>query len=242
MAMKPNDQEIGELYREGGDDAPSAWLDAAILQAAHAAVVKPAVPAGWRRWRIGLPIFASLLVVATLGLLLRPQHPDTPGIGPIALNEAEPPPGPAPRAQEKSVSAAPPASAQLPATSRASIAEAAAPQVAAKISAPMAEQEEARPTVPAARAPAESRMATTDDAAAALPEKAEAAAPAAPLAARARQSTPAQAVRPSGEWLAEIQKLLDQERINEARSSLEAFRRAYPETPLPPAIRQRLLP
>lgn len=253
MAMKPDDQEIGALYREGGDDAPSAQLDAAILQAARAAVARPAATAGWRRWRLGLPVFASLLLVVMLGLLLRPQAPDAPGIGPVALNETAPPAATArgleSPAQEPAPAATnPPASAPLPAASQTRTAEAAIPQAAAKISAPMAEQEEARSPIPAARAPAESRMTATADAAAPLPEKTEnvekaaTAAPAAALAAPARQSAPAQAVRPAGEWLAEIQKMLDQERIDEAKASLSAFRKAYPDTPLPPAIRQRLLP
>ena len=247
MAMKPDDQEISALYREGGDEAPPAQLDAAILQAARAAVTRPAAPAGWRRWRLGLPVFASLLLVVTLGLLLRPQHPDAPEVGPIALNDAASPAAVI-RAQESpaiapaSTTTAPAAAAPLAAASRSRTTEAAAPQPAAKISAPVTEQEEARTAITTDRASAESRMAATADAAAPMPKKAEAAAPAAPPAALARQGVPVQSVRPAGEWLADIQKMLDQERIEEARNSLEAFRKAYPDTPLPPAVRQRLQP
>jgi len=234
MAMKPDDQEIGALYREGGDDAPSARLDATILQAARAAVVQPAAPTGWRRWRLRLPVLATVLLAVMLGLLLRPQAPEAPEIGRIALNETAAP------AEVPARSAASPAAAPPAAESRARLAEPVAPRSAAKMSAPMAAPEEARPVAPAAGASAESRMTATADAAAPALAKSEAVAPAA--ASVARQSAPMQAVRPAGEWLAAIQKLLDQERIDEAKASLDAFRKAYPDTPLPPAIRQRLLP
>jgi TolA-binding protein len=104
----------------------------------------------------------------------------------------------------------------------------------------MAAVEEARPVAATAGASAESRMTANADAAAPALAKSEASAPAA--APATRQSAPMQAVRPAGEWLTAIQKLLDQERIDEAKASLDAFRKAYPDTPLPPAIRQRLLP
>lgn len=242
MAMKPDDQEIGALYREGGDDAPSAQLDAAILQAARAAVARPAAATGWRRWRLRLPVLASVLLAVMLGLLLRPQAPETPAIGRIALNETAAP-AEAPARAVASPAASPPAAAPV-AESRARHAEPAAPQPAAKMSAPAAVLEQARPAAPAGGNSAESRMAATADAAAPAQTKSEAAAPAAAPAApaAARQSAPMQALRPAGEWLATIQKLLDQERIDEARASLDAFRKAYPDTPLPPAIRQRLLP
>lgn len=238
MAMKPDDQEIGALYREGGDDAPSAQLDAAILQAARAAVARPAAATGWRRWRLRLPVMASVLLAVMLGLLLRPQAPEAPAIDRIALNETAAP-AEVPARAAASPAASSPAAAPV-AESRARLAEPAAPQAAAKMSAPAAVLEQARPLAPAAGASAESRMAATADAAAPAQAKPEATAPAA--APAARQSAPVQAVRPAGEWLAAIQKLLDQERIDEAKASLDAFRKAYPDTPLPPAIRQRLLP
>jgi hypothetical protein len=239
MAMKPDDQEIGALYREGGDDAPSAQLDAAILQAARAAVAKPAASAGGRRpWQRYLPVFATLLLAVMLGFLFRPQAPEAPAIERIALNETAAPAG-VPARTAESTAISPPAAAPV-AENRARLAEPPAPQPAAKMRAPMAAVEEARPVAATAGASAESRMTANADAAAPALAKSEASAPAA--APATRQSAPMQAVRPAGEWLTAIQKLLDQERIDEAKASLDAFRKAYPDTPLPPAIRQRLLP
>jgi len=239
MAIKPDDQEIGTLYREAGGDGPSADLDQAILQAARDAVAAPAAPAaGWRRWRLHIPVFASLFMVALFGLLISLQQPDAPGIGQIALNETAPA-APAP-------ASAPERAAPLMPESRARMAEAAPPHATAKMTGPAQEVEMARPAAPTitASAPAENRMSATADAAAPVMEKSEASAPvAARAAARQAATAPAAApVQPASEWLAAIQRLLDQDRIAEAKTSLEAFQKVYPAVTIPAAMRQRLQP
>ena len=248
MAIRPDDQEIAALYREAESDGPSAALDQAILLAARAAVATPAAPAWWRRWRLHIPVLASLFMVALFGLLISLQQPDTPGIGQIALNEPAPA-APAPASAPPEAKRAAPA----PVESRARLAEA-APPPAAKRAAPAQEVEMARPAAPAlaARAPAANTISSAADAAAPVMDKSEAGAPAAaaaPVAARAaaRQAVapaalPSQLppVQPAGEWLAAIQQLLDKERIAEARTSLEAFQKAYPAVTIPTAMRQRL--
>ena len=107
---------------------------------------------------------------------------------------------------------------------------------------------QAAPAV-AASAPAANTIASAADAAAPAMDKSEASAPAAAAAAlvaaraAARQAVAPAArppVQPADEWLAAIQQLLDKERIAEARTSLEAFQKAYPAVTIPTAMRQRL--
>ncbi|MFZ2266099.1 MAG: hypothetical protein WAV95_00830 [Azonexus sp.] len=245
MAIKPDDQAIGALYREAASAEPSAELDRAILQAARAAVAAQPTPAGWRRWRLHLPVLASLVMVALLGLLISFEQPDAPSIGQIALNEAAAPaPAPA-NTPERATSAAPPAE------SRARLAEIPPPRPAAKAEAagPDAAQASA-PSAPAraASAPAANTISSAADAAPAT-DKSGASAPGeaiAPVEARAaaRQAAAPAAtpVQPAGEWLAAIQQLIDKERIEEAKTSLEAFQKAYPAATVPTAMRQRLKP
>lgn len=265
MAIRPDDQEIAALYREAESDGPSAALDQAILQAARAAVATPAAPAWWRRWRLHIPVLASLFMVALFALLISLEQPDAPGIGQIALNEPVPA-APAPAsAPEQAKSAAPAlaesraklaevapsgASGKLAETAREEeMARPAASPPAAKPAAPAQEVEIARQAAPtiAASAPAANTLSSAADAAAPVMDKSEAGAPAAaaaPVAARAaaRQAVAPAAppIQPASEWLAAIQQLLDKERIAEARSSLEAFQKAYPAATIPTAMRQRL--
>lgn len=218
MAMKPDDQEIAALYRETGNAGPSAELDRAILQAAHAAVAPRPAAAGWRRWRLSIPVLASLLMVGLFALLLSLEPPPAPGIGRIALNEAAPPAAPtASRPVTESAAPAPAARSQ----------DSAPPRAAAKMAVPARPAGEAEPaatTGSAAEAPAGT----------AAPVQAKAEARAAAPASPARQAP--------GEWLAAIQQLIDKERLDEARASLKAFRQAYPGEAVPAAMDKRLKP
>jgi len=241
MAIKPDDQEIGALYRKAGGDGPSADLDRAILQAARAAVAAPSAPAAWwKRWRLHIPVFASLFMVAMFGLLISLQQPDAPGIGQIALNETAPA-APAPASAPERAESPAPALAE----SRARMAETTPPRAVAKMAVPTQEVEMARPAAPtiAASAPAENRISAAADAAAPVMEKSEASAPVAARAAARQAAAPATPpLQPASEWLTAIQKLLDQDRIAEAKTSLEAFQKAYPAMTIPAAMRQRLQP
>jgi resuscitation-promoting factor RpfA len=259
MAIRPDDQEIAALYREAESDGPSAALDQAILQAARAAVAAPAAPTGWRRWRLHIPVLASLFMVALFGLLISLEQPDAPGIGQIALNESTPAALAPASTPEQAKSAAP-----APVESRAKLAEAAPPRAAAKLADTAREVEMARPTAPppaaklaapageaeiarqavpsiAASAPAANTISSAADAAAPVMDKSEASTPVAARAAARQAAAPvALPVQPASEWLAAIQKLLDEERIAEAKTSLEAFRKVYPAATIPAAMRQRL--
>lgn len=237
MAIAPKDQEIAALYREGGSDGPSAELDRAILQAARQAL-EPRPVAGWRRWRLHIPVLASLFMVALFGLLITLDQPDSPNLGQLALNETAPA-SPAPAAAPPSGQLAAP-----PAESRARMAESPAPRATAKaaIPAPPAEPA-AQPATQAATA----NLSAGAPTAAPAPMIADAAAPAMVKAeSRAARTAAAPAapavIAPPKEWLATIQRLLDADRIDEARSSLEAFEKAYPAETVPEAMRRRLKP
>lgn len=238
MAMKPTDQEIGDLYREAGGAEPSAALDHSILLAARAAVApKPTATPWGHRWRLPIPVLASLIVAGALVILVEREPPDTPGLGPVALNTppAEPV-GAASRSVEKSM---PPL-----AEKRARITESvpvrrlpAAPQAGA------AREALALPAEPAAAAPAPVAKAAPMAADAASPAMAtsEAASGAkARMAARQAAAPATNTIPPAREWLDAIQRLIDQGRIVEARTSLEDFERAYPASVVPDGVRNQL--
>ncbi|MDP3537599.1 MAG: hypothetical protein Q8S26_02725 [Azonexus sp.] len=242
MAIKPSDQEIGALYREAGSAEPSAELDHSILMAARAAVApKPLPSAWWQRWRLPIQVLASVFAVASLVVMMERKPPDAPAVGQIALNTL-PPAADSARTESLAMDKAMPPVAD----NRARMAESApvqrmpaapAASVAREISAPPAE------SVAAASAPAPAvRAASVAADAAALPtEKSEAAGSAeAKMTARQAAAPAANAVLREKEWLDAIRLLIDQGRVVEARTSLEAFERAYPAVVVPEAMRKQL--
>jgi len=242
MAMKPTDQEIGDLYREAGGAEPSAALDRSILMAARAAVApKPLGSPWWKRWRLQIPVLVSLIVAGMLVVMVERRQPDDPAIGPIAMN-TQPPATEMARTESLTLDkAAPPVAenrarmAESPPARRAPAAPAAS--VPREVIALPAEP------VAAAGAPAaaESAASVVADAAAPPMAKSEAAGRAeAKMATRQAAAPVAKPVQPSKEWLDAIQVLIDQDRIAEARTSFEAFERAYPAVVVPEAMRKRL--
>jgi len=90
----PRDAAIDHAYRETAREAPPRALDARILAAAHRAVAaRPApVRADWtRRWRVPLSVAATVLLSATITLMvyesenapppLAPARPEVDGAG-----------------------------------------------------------------------------------------------------------------------------------------------------------------
>lgn len=236
MAMKPTDQEIGMLYREGGAAEPSAELDRRILMAARAAVAtKPPPSPWWTRWRLPVQALASVALVGMLVLMVDQKQPDAPVIGAIALNA---PPAEAPRAEPEVADKAMPAVADnaLKRAERAVVQRA-----------PVA------PAAPAAIAPREiaelESVASPAPMASAAPIAAARLAPKKPevlggaevkMEARQVGASAAYVALPPKEWLESIQKLIAQERIEEAKVSLEAFERANPAVVVPEDIRKQL--
>jgi len=242
MAMKPTDQEIADLYREAGGAEPSAELDRSILMAARAAVSPKPVPSPWwLRWRLQIPVLASLIVAGMLVVMVERKPPDAPAIGAIALN-TQPPAAEMPRTESLAVDKA----ASPVAESRARMAESAPLRRAPAAPAASAPREvSALPaeSVAAAGAPAAAEIASSVAADAAAPPMAKsevAGRTEAKMSARQAAAPAAKAVQPAMEWLDAIQVLIDQDRIAEARTSLEAFERAYPAVVVPEAMRKRL--
>lgn len=71
----PRDPRLDRAYREAGDVAPPAHLDAAILAAAHREVgARPrSLSAGLRRWRVPISIAAVVVLSATLVTLVQEE-------------------------------------------------------------------------------------------------------------------------------------------------------------------------
>ena len=265
MAMKPTDQEIGMLYREGGAAEPSAALDRNILAAARAAVAaKPAPSPWWKRWRLPVQALASVAVVGMLVMMANQQPPDV-VMGDIALN-AQPAEAPAPApalaegaAMEKEKAKAMPSVAKRESRSveRAAVRPGAplvlrpapatevhtvpAPARPAPVLAPVAPAELASLEVPSAE-PAVSAAPVARAMASATPQNDEVLGSQAKMAAPQASvlAAPTAAVRPAKEWLESIKVLIDQGRIEEAKTSLAAFERANPSVVVPDGLRKQL--
>ena len=263
MAMKPTDQEIGMLYREGGAAEPSAELDHSILAAARVAVaVKPAPSPWWKRWRLPVQALASVAVVGMLVMMANQQSPDV-VMGDIALN-AQPAEAPVPAraegaAMEKEKAKAMPSVAKRESRSveRAAVRPGAplvlrpapatevhtvpAPARPAPVLAPVAPAELASLEVPSAE-PAVSAAPVARAMASATPQNDEVLGSQAKMAAPQASvpAAPTAAVRPAKEWLESIKVLIDQGRIEEAKTSLAAFERANPSVVVPDGLRKQL--
>jgi len=88
MAMKPTDQEIGELYREAGPSGPSAELDRNILMAARAAAENKAeATTWWSRWHLPLQAVTTICLVVMVTILVERQEPLPPALPPLAMND-----------------------------------------------------------------------------------------------------------------------------------------------------------
>lgn len=236
MAMKPTDQEIGELYREAGPSGPSAELDRNILMAARAAVEnKATATTWWSRWRLPLQAVATICLVVMVTTMVERREPSPPAIPPLAMNEdgaaadkeqvAPATSSRAPAAESKARMAD-----QAPARLR-SEAQKSVPEPAPAASA----QERAREAV-GLSPPAENSIAAESAAAAPMAEREAAAAPRAKGAARMAAD---QAMAPR-DWLDSIQALINQNRLEEARKSLKAFVQVYPNEVVPEGIRAKL--
>jgi hypothetical protein len=236
MAMKPTDQEIGELYQEAGASGPSGELDRNILMAARAAVEnKAAATTWWSRWRLPLQAVATICLVVMVTVLVERREPLPPVVPPLAMNSN----GPAAETPLAESATARPAPGV--AESRARMAD----QAPAR-SRPEAKRSAAAPAAPAQgqasgeavppSAPAGNSIAAESAAAAPMPKPETRAAPSAKAAARLAAD---QAMSPK-DWLDSIQALINQNRLEEARKRLEAFVETYPNEAVPEGIRAKL--
>jgi hypothetical protein len=240
MAMKPTDQEIGDLYREAGASGPSGELDQNILIAARTAVQNNTVTVSWwSRWRLPLQVVTTICLIIMVTVMVEHREPVPPFIPPLAMNNN----GPA--AETRLAESAKPNPAPAIAESRARMVDQAPARARseAKMASPTPEPTPAAPAQYPARsesvlpaAPAGNSIAS-ESAAAGPMAKPEAGAP--PSAKAAARAAADQAMSPK-DWLDSIQLLINQNRLEEGRKRLEAFVLAYPGEVVPETIRSKL--
>lgn len=261
-ADTPSDPGVSRLYQTHPSAEPPAALDAAILAAARQALVPPRRP-WWQRLQIPVAVAATgmLAVMLTLTMQRNPQKNDyppasAPETAPAApTNPASLPPAAREQAESKpATTAAPRRQPHAPAkeahSDRAPAAKAeavppATPATASAYIAPPAKLAAPPQEAPAAAAAPSPAPGLADTAARNEPtrsaESMEKRAPATPAAAApAPQQLRARAIaRSPDDWLAEIRKLREQGQQEAAAREWEAFRKAYPDIPLPEDLRQR---
>lgn len=257
------DPNISQAYRAAAQAEPGPQLDARILQAAHAALVKPAPKAPRWSW-LKMPI--ATLAVAVLATTVALQWRNAPQAPPLEISEASPPPL-AMQAPEnvanKSSAAAKPA-LQTPAQRAVAppvLAERApAPTAKSNLGftpnppAPAATNELAKKQSPAAT-PAQEALADaqadapTISAAGAASPKAESRAETAPAIIQERSpsrfrtlSKELNTAQPTLQQLEAIRKLKQEGKLDAAKQALEALRKLFPQYKLPEDLRDLIDP
>ncbi len=257
--MIDRDPQLSEAYRDADHPAPSPALDAAILDAARRAV-SPPPRRRWFAW--AAPLATTAVLVLGLSLLFNMQWE-----APETLREAAPPPPQAALDATPPASAAAPAdSAAKPAPAAQAKAPVAAegPPVAkrgmaepAPVPMPVSPDRESASqeasalagAAPAPR-PFPAEVAAVPQSAPASPRPAAAKA-SADLAERREAATApsrpaAPAAGPAAEgpepWLERIRQLVKEGRLEEARKSLEEWRRRYPDWAVPEDLKGLVIP
>jgi hypothetical protein len=251
----PRDPSIEDAYRAAAREEPPRDLDERILAAAHRAVdarPSPVRRSFAQRWRVPVAIAATVLLSATVTLMVYESDQTTllkkRGALDKIQEESVPPAAPTGETGAARAPAAPAAEGALR-QSRPSELEGSSANEAKRKAAP-SPAEPARLGTPAAAQAPQSGGAQRS-----LMEKREAAAPApAPAPSLSRERTLAD--RPTGrserdatsgtaqsalqspdDWLAEIRRLKQAGRIDEANRLLAEFRARFPDHPLPEDLR-----
>ena len=260
------DDELSRLYREAGCDEPSAGVDAAILAAARQALAAAPARrrSAWLSWLAPAGLAATVVLTISVVMLTRHEQPDllpapaqtpaTPAAAPASATAADSRPR-----QEATLPAAtlPPESPPAKSTARKPLperpAETAPSPPAPPAVAPVSEPFPAAATAGAvmkapAVAPTAAEAASARQSLAspvgpapvmestAAPDRALAAPRPAPAAARALPPAARSGVDPET-WLETIRRLKRQGDVDAAREQLAAFRRSYPDWPLPDDLR-----
>ena len=242
----PNEPLLSRLYREQALAEPSPAVDERILAAARqAATTGPQTPrrnGWWQRWRLPLTLVTTVMLTATLALLVERQpgeissapvteRTEQGAIKPAApANQTSPPAAASsPGRSRESAASAPPAPAQrsesrerkqMPVT-KADLIEATGP------ASPAAKAEAVFPPAGAARDAANSGELR----AAPVPAAARA-------SAEPRAKMRADSARTPAAWLEEIRALRRAGEAEEAQRQLNEFRLAHPDYVLPEEFRQ----
>lgn len=248
MSDDIRDERLSRLYREVADADPPEALDRAILAAARAEVAPAQVrkPAWWRSWTMPMGVAATLVLTATLTLMVQREQ-ERPA--PEAPAQSAPPAAPQEKKAE-AVDLAPRPAAPPPGAKReAARHEAERPPVAAPAPPPFVSEPKALQVAPAPAGAVSPR--------APMAESAEPVAPARPAAAMRQQAAPAadavemraksaplrkEAVgaalaRTPEQWLEDIRQMKKQGKEKESAEALAEFRRAHPDYRLPEDLR-----
>lgn len=240
MSEDIRDKELSRLYRESAGAEPPAELDRAILDAARRAAEPPSGHRRpwWRRWAVPVTAFATLVLTATLTLMVQHEReraeqapesvpakaaPAAPAPQPAAAPDSaktdaavsrQRPPAPPVPGRKMQDAGAPATQPFVPEAKKAAPAAAEAPPYRETPQAPPV----ALPPAPASADSVESRART------------------APLLRK--QESPALGEQRSPEaWIEEIRQLRKQGRDKEAAETLAKLRRTYPDYPLPEDLR-----
>ena len=255
MTPPVHDHDVSKLYHEGSADEPPAALDRAILKAAreNIAPAREARKPWWLRFALPLQLALSAVLVTMLALTVDRNPPEVPAVS----ERTEPQQAPVPAPHKVAPAGADPTAGESPAASPAPEGRARLPApIESRPSSPKADRKaEAAPAaipVPGRSERASAEKAAAEDAAAPVDGRSLEAArpgPAAPGAAPgvspstvAPSANRAAAARSPSEWLAAIERLAGTGEKTAARAELEAFRKAYPDYPLPERLEKLLAP
>jgi len=255
MTLPPDDHDVTKLYHEGSADEPPAALDRAILRAAREsiALAREARKPWWLRFALPLQLALSVVLVTMLALTVDRNPPEAPAV----TERTEPQQAPASATLKAAPAGADPAAGESPAAAPAP--EAKAPLAVpseSRPSSPRAERKaEAAPaamSVPARSDRASAEKAAAEDAAVPVGGRSLEAARPGPAAAGAVSgvapssgapaANQAAAARSPSDWLAAIERLAGTGEKLAARAELEAFRKAYPDYPVPESLEKLLAP
>lgn len=257
---EPEDRDLSARYRALPDEAPSAALDAAVLDAARRDVrMRPA--SGFRRWTLPVSLAAVVMLSVLVTLRIEDERPDVAALrestglaSPAEEKAAEPGPAPTPKKGSDPISARP--AVRPPKVSQPT------PVPAQRAETGVAEKKGSDPflapaapassagmrAAPEAASPARGSGATTDSASTqgevrlkrdrADANRAKSEAPASAESAARMQDAAPELPRA---WLERIVRLRREGRTAEADKALEAFRGRHPGYEIPEALREAVL-
>lgn len=241
----PNDPPLSRLYREQALAEPSSAVDEHILAAARQAAATglktPRRSGWWQRWRLPLTLVTTVMLTATLALLVERQ-PGGIATAPVTERTEQRPIQPAAPANQTNQPPPVTASSQRPGRESTPSAPAlrAEHDERKRMPAPSADAiESSGPTSPAAKAEAPIPPAGAARDAASSGELRAAPAPAAARpGAEPLAKMRAESARPPAVWLEEIRALRRAGKTEEAQRQLSEFRLAHPDYVLPEEFRQ----
>lgn len=246
MTPPVHDRDVTRLYHEGSADEPPAALDRAIVRAAKESIApaREAMKPWWLRFALPLQLALSAVLVTMLALTVDRNPTDVPAVkertepqqAPVGANRAA--------GESPAAAPAPEAKARLAAPSE------------SRPSSPKADRKaEAAPAaipVPGRSERASAEKAAAEDAAAPIGGRSleaarpgPAAAGAVPGAAPSSGAPAANQVAPAtspSDWLSAIERLAGTGEKMAARAELDAFRKAYPDYPVPEKLEKLLVP